>query len=358
MKRQLRQGLRVAITPAGIFSTRASEVLFSPRVQTSVPPSPGVRSFRKKIRHVGLWAQSDVLLLIWGVRDLGWSQRLLARLGVPVVVQWIGTDVLRHAPHVGSFVRDRVWHWTVAPWLADELQALGLGGAEVVPLTGGFLPRTIPPFPSTFRVVAYVVEGREDFYGADFVLGLADRMPDIEFWLVPISECAESPPNVRCLGWVTEINEILDETVVFLRPTTHDGLSHTVLEALGRGRYVLWTYPIRGGELVTTIEAAERYLRDLQQRHSLGELLPNLKGRDEVEANYHPDAIADTAQRKLEQIAEQRWRRPPPRVVRSLSDLALRMLRLLLPAATPGPDSTPRRSPAPEPSTRGRTDAG
>ncbi|MBA7620195.1 hypothetical protein ES703_27540 [subsurface metagenome] len=47
--------------------------------------------------------------------------------------------------------------------------------------------------------------------------------------------------NVKYLGWQDDMEPIYKQTTVLLRVPKHDGLSLMVLEALARGRQVIWT---------------------------------------------------------------------------------------------------------------------
>ena len=221
-----------------------------------------------------------MFLDIYGTRRLGRLQDPLARIGIPTVIAWVGTDVLRSAPKASADVVERAWHWCVAPWLREELAEVGIE-APVVRLTPPPVPDQVPAFPADLTVLAYAIDGRSGLYGLDFVLDLAGRRPDVRFllWATPTDAL---PENVRALGWVSDAEAVIAQTTLYVRPTSHDGLSNLVLESLVNGRYVLWTYPFPGAKRVDTVEHAAALIDDLCRRHAEGTLALNDEGRRAV----------------------------------------------------------------------------
>ena len=71
-------------------------------------------------------------------------------MGVPTLIIWVGTDVLRGAPKASREVVERAWHWCVAPWLRDELAEVGIE-APVVRLTPPQVPDRTPRCPRISR---------------------------------------------------------------------------------------------------------------------------------------------------------------------------------------------------------------
>lgn len=289
----------------------------------------GLRATRSRLVRVRDALATDVFVDIYGTHRLKRLRRLLAWLGVPTVIVWIGTDVLLRAPKASREVTELAWHWCVAPWLRDELAEVDIE-AQVLRLTPPQVPEVAPPFPADLTVLAYAIDGRSDLYGLDFVLELARRRPDVRFLLVGAASMDALPENVRALGWVGDPGQVMAQTTLYLRPTSHDGLSNLVLEALAHGRYVLWTYPFPGVERADTVEAAEAVIDDLSRRHAAGALRLNHHGRGAVLEMFEPARVRDDIVEGLGAIAEQRWRRPAGRVQRRVALAALRSLRAIL----------------------------
>ena len=110
----------------------------------------------------------------------------------------------------------------------------------------------------------------------------------------------------------------------------HDGLANMVLEALAYGRYVLWSYEMPGVERITTLDAAEKYIRELADQSLTGTLQPNLLGRAMVEQEHGSALVAAQTKERLESIARRRWRQPPGRAGRALADGLLALMRTIL----------------------------
>jgi hypothetical protein len=272
---------------------------------------------------------SDVIIYFSGRPKLHRLTALLSRLGVPVIMYWVGTDVLFRWGAPTEDVTERAWHWCISPWLQEELAERGIESSFII-LIPPVIPAVIPALPDRFSVLAYVPEHRRDFYRLDFIVQLAQRLPDVEFRIVPASALDGLPPNVRCLGWVEDMGALISQSTAYVRPITHDGFSYMVLEALAYGRHVLWSYGFAGVTTVDTIEAAEAWLRDLHLRQREGTLGPNEVGRKAVEAGFDPAIVGPRVLKAVESVAKQRWRRPPVGIQRSLRTSALSTLRVLL----------------------------
>ena len=85
--------------------------------------------------------------------------------------------------------------------------------------------------------------------------------------------------------------QVMSQTTLYVRPTSHDGLAYLVLEALAYGRYVLWTYPFPGAEAVDTVDVAEARLDELYRQHVEGRLSPNHEGREAVLEMFDPAVV-------------------------------------------------------------------
>ena len=170
--------LRVALVGYELFGQRVARNLRAVGVAAKVMPKPDLGTLRGRLRGYRFLLASDVVLAIGGRTQLGRHERVLIRCGLPVVIYWLGTDVLEW--RVGDrYIVRRVWNRAVAPWLADELEAEGLPRVELAPWACEDMPEDIPRFSQPFTVVAYTPQARLDFYGIAFVVELARRLPDV-----------------------------------------------------------------------------------------------------------------------------------------------------------------------------------
>jgi len=227
-------------------------------------------------------------------------------LRIPVFVVWVGTDVERLRDHtfkVPHARRTRLAHLAIAPWLVDELRQVGVD-AQYVPILGVTpSPREIPR--ETFEVLSYLPEPRRSFYGRSHVYEVARQLPHTLFNVVGAGEADPSAPrNVRFHGWLKSVGPLLDQCSVLLRVPDHDGMSFMVLEALARGRYVLWKQPLQGVIQVTTPDDSLRALRELETRWAARSLDYNKPGVDFIATHYEERRVAHGVERFIQQTVE------------------------------------------------------
>ena len=215
---------------------------------------------------------------------------------------WIGTDVANAcADERGR----RSWrfrteceqatHFAGAPWLADELRAIGVPAIPL--LFPGWLPLVseLPPLPNQLTVATYVPDTRHEFYGSTEILAVAAAFPDIDFrvfggqgaWL-------PSPPkNLHFEGWLDDVAAVYERSTVLLRLTAHDALGGTVREALALGRHVIFSYAVpytnfvRFGDVDGLIQA----LAKLRKSHQQGQLSLNTDGALFAQAQFNPRTL-------------------------------------------------------------------
>jgi hypothetical protein len=255
--------------------------------------------------------RADLLISFGGPGpSIALSEAALAR-SVPVLVVWAGSDVLIAAqnPFDLAVTKRRGYeNVAVAPWLVDELATLGIS-ASTLAVGAVQAVETIAPFPKSFRVLTYLPEPRRSFYGEERVYVLARQMPEVHFTVLgPGRRNATAPPNVSFVGYVRDVPSHIDASTALLRLTEHDGASVLVLEALARGRHVLWTHGYPGVCRVTETDAALMALKRLYERHANGELEPNLTGWRFVRDNFAPPDIADRFEAFIDRICESRRR--------------------------------------------------
>jgi Glycosyl transferases group 1 len=261
-------------------------------------------------------SKADAMIQVGGPRANELLQRILESRRRPVIVLWVGTDVMAVAKVPAELERVRVTnvvHWAVAPHLVDELGALGIA-ARHVPIASAPVPETISPLPQAFTVLSYLPEPSREFYGQRYIWEAAKALPDVSFFVVGRGKPERrAPPNVVYLGYVPDMNARIDASSVLVRLTPHDGLSLGVVEALARGRHVIWTHPYPGViHAPSPIEAIEA-LSALREAHAAGTLRPNEAGIRVVASQHGATRIASGLSGALEDVIDQTKRAIPGR---------------------------------------------
>lgn len=218
-----------------------------------------------------------------------------------VVYYWIGTDVLKawedtKRSCLTPFFRLSLnsVHLAGAPWLAEELQAIGVPALCV--LFPSQLPTMLPPpLPEVFTVASYIPDSRSEFYGGPLVYEAARRLPFVRFlvWGGSGSWISRPLPNLHFLGWITDVTQVYTQASVILRLVKHDALGGSVREGLAMARHVIYTYrvpctlhvPFHDKEML--IECLE----GLYQRHQRGQLDLNLEGREYAWEAWNPQKL-------------------------------------------------------------------
>lgn len=217
-----------------------------------------------------------------------------------VVLFWCGSDVLfaqreyDQRKCVEPWIAERI-HWAGAPWLAEEVRAMGLK-CEYVPITWVRTAAQLRPLPQKFSVLCYTPNtDRLELYGIDQVLEVARAMSAVEFTLVGLlpGQKLNVPDNVQLHEWTEDMTPFYQNASVLWRPTRHDGMSFMALEALAHGRHVIWSYPSPGVIQSKHASSARIELQRLFDLHRDGRLALNYAGADFVAKSFSPDVIRD-----------------------------------------------------------------
>jgi hypothetical protein len=256
------------------------------------------------LRAAALACRVDAVISFGGPGPNAAITDIARRRNIPVVVIWAGTDVVSAAQerHLLEVIKNyRFVNVADGPWLVDELRELGIE-ARYVPVTAVAPPATMAPLPHAFRVLTYLPEPRRPFYGEKIVYSIARSMPDVPFTVVGKGEPnAAAPSNVTFAGHVDDMPARIDAVSVLLRLPEHDGKSMLVLEALSRGRHVIWNYDFPGVHHAADGRGALALLRAMREAHQSGQLPLNAAGREHVTQRFNRPALAKDFQAVLDE---------------------------------------------------------
>jgi hypothetical protein len=227
-----------------------------------------------------------------------------------IVMHWTGSDVLdeqtKGSPSAADpWILSNVEHWAVSEWLVREVANLGVT-CRLVPLPSPSVPERPSALPSRFSVLVYMpAVTRGVLYGLDRILEVAKELPHIPFELVGLLEgkIEDPPPNLRVHGRILNLREFFERATLIWRPVRHDGLSWMVLESLGHGRHVLWSYAFPG---CTQVRSAAEARDEIARLYALDQqklLQINSDGVAAIaEGGYLPKHLRSKIRGRLEEI--------------------------------------------------------
>jgi len=315
----------VLLTGLPYFVRQLVEITFvSPEWRVLRPMLDAGEEYRKKrlkrlfilfnaIRRADVWYQ------IGGYLRRGTISRIARLMGVPMVVHWAGSDVLRAAQYAKANPRfakmaASLVHWAGAPWLVEELRAIGIESSFVpLPLksVGQALSRSPVALPSQFTILSYLPYEKHQFYGSNHIIQLGEDFPDAQILVVgsdglPLPAGKSLSSNIRFLGWVNDMYDVYSGSTVVVRMTQHDGYGGTIQEALAMGRYGVWTYPFPGAREAKDYPALRHHVEQLFDLHEKGLLPINEEGRDYMRHAMNPQRLSERITEGLRQILQKR----------------------------------------------------
>lgn len=290
--------MKVTIVGLPLFAKRIAEYLSAYDTKNSYKNLDTYYSKIDKVKAALRIPQSDCVFSINGTILPSKAFDLALKKNVPVIMNWVGTDVLNAIEDYKSgnyrkeYISD-VIHYCVSSWLQEELKEIGIN-AEVVSFVAFEKSFELKEASSeNFTVLSYIPESRADFYGIDSFIGLAKKFPHINF-IIAGSEAREYQPlpsNLKALGWVKDMGEQYDKSHVTVRFPEHDGLSNFVLESLARGKKVLYKYPFNYCEHCFDDAELEKSVQTLFDEFKEGKSLINKDGADFIESNFNSERI-------------------------------------------------------------------
>lgn len=290
--------MKVTIVGLPLFAKRLAENL------SAYDPKNSYKSFNTyyskvdKIKAALRIPKSDCLFSINGTIQSSSAVDLALKKKVPVVMNWVGTDVVNSIRHfkAGDYRKEyinEIIHYCEVDWIQEELKEMGIK-AEIVNFAAFEKSFELKEATSDkLTVLSYIPEVRADFYGIDSFINLAKKFPEIDF-VIAGSEAKEYQPlpsNLKALGWVNDMGQVYDKSHVAVRFPEHDGLSNFILESLARGKKVLYKYPFNFCEYCADDAGLEKSIQALYADFKEGKSLVNKDGADFIESNFNSDRI-------------------------------------------------------------------
>lgn len=211
-----------------------------------------------------------------------------------IIMHFVGSDVTQSIKdyQTGCMNRAFVKHCTVlsnAKWLQAELLVINVE-SEIV---STYLEEDpyIPCSPKSMKVLCYLGNDKEEFYGLNYLIAAADAFPDIKFTVIGTlnHQLFTNYSNVNSLGWLArdKLLPIINEHLILLRICEHDGLGHLAVDSLLCQNWVFRKIRDYG---VVTIESVEDMLTKISDTFRSYELNKNFS--NSVGRNYAIDAYS------------------------------------------------------------------
>lgn len=190
----------------------------------------------------------DIIYNVFTAKSFLIKSRMAKKRGIRVVTHWIGSDV-RFAQEglvdVTEFDGLVDQHVSCFAPLQKKLLAMGID-APVLPIVPFDMDFEICEMPLKHAVLVYLPEGREATYGFEDIKKVFERFDSLPFYIVANSNerLFRDFENVHVMGSLNlkEMGELYKKVSVLLRMHWSDGLSMMVLEALGKGKSVIWDH--------------------------------------------------------------------------------------------------------------------
>ena len=235
-----------------------------------------------------------------------WLQAKVAKLmRKKVITHWIGTDVLhvtegRTSPQRLAIV-DK--HFVCFSELQTELKAKGIE-AEVLPVIPFNLRFSISKMPKEHAILIYMPDGREEFYGYKALKKVFRYAYQIQFYIVANSSVDKFSEfkNVKVMGTLSleQMEDLYNKISIVIRNVKHDGLSMSVVEAMAKGKKVIWNYSIPN---VICAKSAEEICNELNAILKESPKV-DINAHEYIVSNFTREAFLNTFSKVLESLYE------------------------------------------------------
>lgn len=201
---------------------------------------------KKIVKFISIITKYDIIYYGYGVSKFPWQIVIAKIFGKKIVMHWIGTDVLGLYNSKFKFILNICvnLHLACSKKICDELKINGIV-ADVIPIVPIDMNFSISKVPQKHGILFYLPDNREEFYGLKFLKFLVKKFPNNDYYVVGNKNYDFSfAKNIHNLGKLSlkDMDSLYDKISILVRIPEHDGLSMMLLEALMRGKNVIYCY--------------------------------------------------------------------------------------------------------------------
>lgn len=297
LKAPFKSKKRVLVNGLPLFSKRLVDDLHSLDAKNAYYFADTYYSYWQKIRFLFLLPFTDLVISFNGVSDNSGSLNWVLRFKKKLIMQWQGTDVSLAIDRFNSGAIEKKYinharHFTDATWLKEELEQV-IQPIKIVRFKHLEFSENESVYDNV-SVLSYMGQGREAFYGYNEMVEAATHFKSMIFHVIGSDgKDLNAPENIIFHGWISqeEVAALMKKTAIFVRITKHDGNSMSVVEALGNGCEVIWSYPNEKTYLATNSDELISTLDNLKIQIEQKGLIPNRSNFEFVTENFKKEII-------------------------------------------------------------------
>ena len=295
---------RIAIVGLPRFAEKLAKNLRQYRANLEIRHLNTYGSATAQLKSIPFLLRCDTVYSING--SIGKSNvfDLALRLNKKLVMHWVGTDVVRaiKAYKSGNYFQkfiDRAEHLCEVEWMREELTEIGIQ-ADIQNFVAFEKDIEVAPRPSSFNILSYLHPDREEFYGINDLIKCARAFPDVPFYLAGTSGYGnETPANMHFLGWINNMDEMIEKAGLCVRIPEHDGLSSFVLESLAKGKFVAYTYEYPHCISCKSGDQLIEIVREKKKLYESGTSYENPGAVEFISREFQKEVIYDTLLQRL-----------------------------------------------------------
>lgn len=216
--------------------------------------------FIKKVLKV------DLVYFGHGCHNVNPYLKISKFLNKKIICHWIGTDVLLAKKNKKFYKVKRYidYHFACSKLIKEELKELKIEAQEIAILPTN-MNVNYSELPKEHGIITYLPEGKEEFYGIEYVKHIAKKYSKINIYVVGNNKDSIGLNNVKFLGKISQddMSKLYDNTTILLRLPKHDGLSLMLLEALIKGKEVIYCYDFPYTRHVTNKKQLDIEIEDI-----------------------------------------------------------------------------------------------